>query len=126
MSEPRMRGYFAIGAEGISKIANVGNLVRTAHAFGASYVFLVDPDVRLREVLATDTSRADWQLPVYIHRSVEALDLPQHCRLVGVELVAAATELPSFSHPPAAAYVFGPERGSLSGGMQRRCEFLVR
>ena len=122
-----MRGYFAIGAEGISKVANVGNLVRTAHAFGASFVFLVDPDTRLRETLATDTSRADWQLPVYLHRSARvAADLPQHCRLVGVELVDAAIDLPSFSHPLAAAYVFGPERGSLSAAMQRRCEFLVR
>ena len=29
-----MRGYFAIGVEGISKSMNVGNLVRSAHAFG--------------------------------------------------------------------------------------------
>ena len=37
-----MRGYFGIGAEGISKPMNVGNLVRSAHAFGASFLFLVD------------------------------------------------------------------------------------
>ena len=37
-----MRGYFGIGAEGISKPMNLGNLIRSAHAFGASFVFLVD------------------------------------------------------------------------------------
>ena len=37
-----MRGYFGIGVEGISKTMNVGNLFRTAHAFGASFVFTID------------------------------------------------------------------------------------
>ena len=27
-----MRGFFAVGAEGISKAMNLGNLVRSAHA----------------------------------------------------------------------------------------------
>ena len=31
------RGYFGIGAEGISKPMNLGALMRTAHAFGASF-----------------------------------------------------------------------------------------
>lgn len=126
MGEPRVRGYFGIGAEGISKAVNLGNLVRTAHAFGASFVFLVDPDAKLRDALKTDTSRADWQLPLYRYNSADALDLPQHCRLVGCELVDDAIDLPSFGHPLAAAYVFGPERSSLSPVMQRRCEFVVR
>ena len=33
--DSRPRGYFGIGAEGVSKSANVGALLRTAHAFGA-------------------------------------------------------------------------------------------
>jgi hypothetical protein len=37
-----MRGYFGIGAEGISKPMNLGNLIRSAHAFGARFVFLID------------------------------------------------------------------------------------
>ena len=32
------RGYFAIGIEGGSKAVNLGNLLRSAHAFGASFV----------------------------------------------------------------------------------------
>ena len=34
-----MRGYFGFGAEGISKPMNMGNLVRSAHAFGAKFIF---------------------------------------------------------------------------------------
>src|SRR3546814_8737917 len=38
-SSAAMRGYFAIGAEGISKPMNLGSLMRSAHAFGASFFF---------------------------------------------------------------------------------------
>ena len=34
-----MRGYFGVGADGISKAMNLGNLLRIAHAFGASFFF---------------------------------------------------------------------------------------
>ena len=34
-----MRGYFGIGLENISKQYNIGNIFRTANAFGASFVF---------------------------------------------------------------------------------------
>ncbi|HHL43572.1 MAG TPA: TrmH family RNA methyltransferase, partial [Hellea balneolensis] len=37
-----MRGYFGIGSEGISKAANLGAVMRTAHAFGASFVYTVN------------------------------------------------------------------------------------
>ena len=43
MPEARSRGYFGIGVEGVSKSANVGALLRTAHAFGA---VLDNPDPR--------------------------------------------------------------------------------
>ena len=43
-----MRGYFGIGAEGISKPMNLGNLIRSAHAFDASLVFLVDAQYTAR------------------------------------------------------------------------------
>ena len=39
--ETTMRGYFAIGAERISKPMNLGNLLRSAHAFGASFFFTI-------------------------------------------------------------------------------------
>ncbi len=121
----QMRGYFGIGAEGISKAMNLGNLIRSAHAFGASFVFLVDAFYTARSAIS-GTSRAGGQLPIYDYPSVEEMRLPRDCRLVGVELVEDAIPLPSFRHPRAAAYVFGPERGSLSPAMLARCDFVVR
>ena len=125
MSEPHMRGFFAIGAEGISKAMNLGNLVRSAHAFGASFVFLVDADYSVKRA-RSDTSQAEFQLPVYDFPSVEAMQLPRGCQLVGCELVEEAVDLPSFRHPLSAAYEFGPERSSLTPAMLARCEHVVK
>ena len=33
----KLRGYFGVGVDGISKPMNLGNLVRIAHAFDASF-----------------------------------------------------------------------------------------
>lgn len=124
MSE-HLRGYFGVGAEGISKPINLGTLMRTAHAFGAGFLFLIDAYWRLREALS-DTSRAEASLPLLEFASAAALVLPRRCRLVGVELVEEAIPLPSFRHPLQAAYVFGPERGRLSPETLARCDWVVQ
>jgi tRNA G18 (ribose-2'-O)-methylase SpoU len=120
-----MRGYFGIGAEGISKPMNLGNLIRSAHAFGASFVFLVDAHCTVNSALS-DTSHAETQLPLYRFANVEQLVLPGRCQLIGVELLDEAIDLPSFRHPLNAAYVFGPERSSLSPAILARCDHVVR
>ncbi len=121
-----MRGYFALGAEGISKSGNVGTILRTGHAFGASFVFTVNAVVDMTEVRVTDTSGGDDHVPFYEWASAGDMVLPQGCTLVGVELTDDAAYLPSFRHPLRAAYVFGPERGSLSRAMQDRCDHIVK
>lgn len=121
-----MRGYFGVGVEQISKAGNVGNLVRSAHAFGASFVFFVQPQVDVRAIKVSDTSDASGHVPQYIYDSVDGMQLPQDCTLVGVELTEDAIELPSFRHPLRAAYVFGPEMGSLSPEMVKKCAYIVR
>lgn len=121
-----MRGYFSIGVERISKPGNVGNLMRSAHAFGASSFFAIDPDPKLRELGFVDTSDASIHLPFYIYDSLEAFVLPRECLLVGVELTEDAVELPSFRHPLRAAYILGQERGNLSDAVLARCDFVVK
>lgn len=121
-----MRGYFGIGVERISKPGNVGNLMRTAHAFGASFFFAIDPEPDLRETKLVDTSGTTLHLPLYIHERVADFTLPRDCMLVGVELTDDAVELPSFRHPSRAAYVLGPERDSLSPALLARCDHVVK
>lgn len=121
-----MRGYFGIGVEGISKSMNLGALLRTAHAFGASFTFTVQAAVDTRAVRSSDTSDSGQHLPFYAFAGLEEMRLPKGCQLVGVELTEDAVELPSFRHPLKAAYVLGPERGSLSPALQARCQHLVK
>ena len=121
----KTRGYFGIGVEGISKPMNFGNLSRTAYGFGASFVFTVTPGKRI-EAPGSDTTRSQDHMPWYSFDSVESLLLPDECRLVGVELTDDAVELPSFRHPTRAAYVLGPENGSLSPELMAACEFTVK
>ncbi len=121
-----MRGYFAVGAEGIHKGFNLGNLVRTSHAFGASFFFTVNAAVSYAEVKSTDTSHADIHLPFYAYPNIGEFVLPKDCSLVGVELVDDAIDLPSFRHPLRAAYIMGPAKGSLSPEMIERCDHIVK
>lgn len=121
-----MRGFFGIGVEGVGNAANVGSLFRSAHAFGAAFVFTVAADYTRRKGRAADTSDTPGELPFYDMPDVESLILPQGVRLVGVEITEDAHELPSFRHPPQAAYVLGRERGSLTPAMIERCEAVVK
>ena len=129
MDEPALpalpRGYFAVGAERISKALNLGNLMRSAHGFGASFTFTIGATYQALEARA-DTSKGAQHLPHYDWASVEELVLPAGCRLVGVELLDQAIDLPSFQHPLRAAYVLGPERGALSPPLLARCDYVVR
>ena len=118
-----MRGYFGVGVEGVSKPFNVGNLMRSAHAFGAGFVFTIAAGYG---GAGSDTTKTHEHVPFYQFDDVAGLSLPQSCALVGIELMDEAVELPSFPHPLNAAYVLGPERGSLSPALVERCDHIVR
>lgn len=120
------RGFFGIGAESISKPMNMGALMRTAHAFGASFTFSVAAAQKVRDVYRSDTSRSFEHVPYYEWASAEEMQLPKGCMLIGIELIDEAVELPSFRHPASAAYILGRERGSLSPEMLKRCSHVVQ
>jgi tRNA G18 (ribose-2'-O)-methylase SpoU len=122
----RTRGYFGIGAEGISKSANVGALLRTAHAFGAAFCFTIGSGFDARAGRAADTADTPAHVPLWRYPSAEAMTLPAGCVLVGVELLEDAVDLPSFRHPLNAAYVLGPERSGLSAPVLARCRHVIR
>jgi tRNA G18 (ribose-2'-O)-methylase SpoU len=126
MAEARARGYAGIGAEGIAKSANMGALLRTAHAFGADFCFAVGAGWDARAGRLADTANTPAHVPFWRFASPETLALPEGCVLIGIELLDDATDLPSFRHPLNAAYVLGPERAGLSPAMLTRCRHVVR
>ncbi len=121
-----MRGYFGIGSEGISKPMNLGAILRTAHAFEASFAFSVAAHHRATMVNLSDTAKSPAHLPLYEWDSLAEMRLPKGCTLVGVELDENAADLPSFRHPLNAAYILGPEKGDLSPQAKALCSDLVK
>ncbi|GAB5387312.1 MAG: RNA methyltransferase [Alphaproteobacteria bacterium] len=120
------RGYFGVGVESSSKLRNAGALLRTTHAFGGSFFFMLAPHISTAEVRKIDTSAGMDGLPVYDWDSPEDMALPTGCQLVGVELTEESIDLPTFRHPRRAAYILGPEKGSLSPAMQARCNYIIK
>lgn len=120
-----MRGYFGIGVEGLSKPMNAGNLFRSAQAFGAGFLFTVQGSYSKSKAYS-DTSQSTNQLPFFEYNTVVELKLPDHCQLVGIELIDSAVKLPTFKHPVQAAYVLGPEKGQLSEEMLDRCNHVIK
>ncbi len=121
-----MKGYFGIGVMGVSKAMNVGTLFRTAHAFGASFVFTVNAQYNRREGGHSDTSDTPLSVPTHHFKDLADFRLPLGCRLVGVEISEDAIELPSFRHPRQAAYILGGEREGLSAELQAHCDYIVK
>lgn len=128
---PAMRGYFAIGVEQVSKPGNIGNLIRTAHGFGAAFVFAVRANYKgdAHDEIAraqSDTARSAEALPYYEFDSVPEMALPRGCQLVGIEITDDARDLPAFRHPLNAAYILGGERSGLAAETLARCDHVVR
>jgi tRNA G18 (ribose-2'-O)-methylase SpoU len=121
-----MRGYFGIGVQGIHKEQNVGTLMRSAHSFGASFVFTLMPQVDVKKFRASNTSDAFSHVPYHQYDSLEEMSIPKGCQLVGVELVEDSVELPSFKHPLRAAYILGPEMGDLSPKVLEQCDHVIK
>ena len=119
------RGYFAIGAERISKALNLGNLMRSAHGFGASFTFTIGATYHALEARA-DTSKGAHHLPHYNWASVDELVLPARLPPRGRGAARGGYRPAELPPPAAAAYVLGPERGTLSPELIARCDYLVR
>lgn len=126
-----MRGYFAMGIVGVTKDGNMGNLIRTAHGFGASFAFAINPQYRTQKrgqitMAQADTAKSGQALPYYEYPSVDEMQLPQGCQLVGIELTDDAVDLPSFRHPLRAAYILGAEREDIPADVLAQCDHVIK
>lgn len=52
--------------------------------------------------------------------------MPNDCTPVAVELTDDAVDLSTFVHPERACYIFGPENGSISEEILKKCQHVVK
>jgi len=74
-----LHGFFAIGVWRTGKPMNLDALLRTAHAFGASYAFTIAVAFDKREVKLSDTADSAHHLPVFSYHTVENLSPLRGC-----------------------------------------------
>lgn len=120
-----MRGYFSIGISHPKTEENFGTLLRSAHSFGAAYVFTVG---RRFHKQASDVGQSWKHIPVFEFEDVNALraSLPFSCPLIGVEMDERAKPLPTFAHPERACYLLGAEDHGLSPKERTQCHSIVQ
>ncbi len=126
-----MRGYFAIGIEGVSKTGNMGNLIRTAHGFGAAFVFIIAPKLKNKDaaelaISLSGTSKTPDHVPFYEFEWLKDMTLPKGCQLVGVEITDEAVAMPSFRHPLKAAYILGSEMFLVLKETLKKCDHVIK
>ena len=119
------RGYFGIGVENTKTAANVGTLWRSAHIFGAAFLFTIGRRYRHQP---SDTMKTSRHVPLYAYETFDEFyrQLPDGCQLIGVELDERATLLARFTHPERCVYLLGAEDRGLSEEALARCHGLVR
>ncbi len=110
----RHRGYFGIGIETGKNADNLGTLWRTAHNYGASFIFTIG---RRYSPQHSDTTKAWRSLPLYNYDTLEHFKaaIPRECQVVGIEYPNdQAKPLTNFNHPSQAIYLLGAEDHGLS------------
>lgn len=119
-----LRGYFGVGVYHPKYGVNVGTLWRTAHVLGGAFLFTIG---RRYQRQASDTLHSSRHLPLYHYADFETFraHLPYGCRIVGVELTAAADLLDTYQHPPKAVYLLGAEDQGLPQPILRGCHELI-
>lgn len=123
------RGYFGIGVYLPKAPENLGLLWRSAHAFGASWVFTIGkrwPKAGDRKIARTDTTDAARHLPWIQHETFDDFwrVIPSGAALIAVETDGSAA-LPAFQHPIRAVYLLGAEDRGLPRDVLDRCRSSV-
>lgn len=103
---------------------NVGSVLRAAGCFQANGVYYTGIRFERAAKFSTDTKDTKSKIPVNSVTDLVA-QLPNGVEVVCVELVEDAEMLPDFKHPKNAAYIFGPEDGSLPQDIIDRADHVV-
>ncbi len=104
----KKRGYFAIGIFEPKTETNIGTLWRSAHNFGADFIFTIGKRYKKER---SDTTKTERHIPLYAYKDFYDFreHLPIGCELVFIEQATGAKDLKESCHPERAIYILGAE-----------------
>lgn len=102
------RGYFSIGIYGAKTESNIGTLWRSAHNFGADFIFTIGKRYTMER---SDTTKAFKHIPLYHYEDFADFQkhIPMSSELVFIEQTIGAKNVKNISHPERAIYILGSE-----------------
>ena len=118
------RGFFGIGIYQTKTEANIGTLWRSAHNFGADFIFTIGKRYRKQP---TDTTLALRHVPLYEYDTFEELKKykPIDSSLVAIEQSELSQNIKDFIHPEQAIYILGAEDHGLPIEYQEKCHSVI-
>ena len=119
------RGYFGIGIENGKKILNLGTLWRSAHCFGAAFIFTIGNRYGHQ---SSDTMKSQRHIPFFHYKSFEQFyeSIPDSCQLIGVDICTEAKPIENFVHPERSIYLLGAEDYGLSEKAIKSCNYIIQ
>jgi tRNA (guanosine-2'-O-)-methyltransferase len=113
------RGYFGIGIYHPKTTENIGTLWRSAHNFGADFIFTIGKRYKKQ---ASDTTKAERHVPLYEYATFDDFKnhLPRGCEIVFIEQAEGAQNIKDANHPETACYVLGAEDYGVPEDLMKR------
>ena len=120
-----MRGYFGIGIINGKTQSNIGTLWRTAHIYGANFIFTIGN--RYKEQ-CSDTMKTPHHIPLYHYSDFDDFytHMPHDCQLIGVELDDRSVDIKEFAHPRSCIYLLGAEDHGIPKVALEKCVKIVQ
>lgn len=119
-----MRGYFGIGVYHPKTTENIGTLWRSAHLFGAAFIFTIGARYQRQP---SDTTKAWQSVPLMHFADYDDLvdHLPHGCPITAVEKHDRSRAVDDSCHDPQACYLLGAEDHGLPESILARAHRVV-
>ncbi|WP_426359995.1 RNA methyltransferase [Pseudocolwellia sp. HL-MZ19] len=103
---------------------NVGAVMRAAGCYKANNVYYTGKRYENAAKFNTDTKNVKDKIPLVAVEDITDA-VPEHVKIVCVDLVEGSIPLPHFEHPENAIYIFGPEDGTIPQAIINKADAVV-
>ena len=119
------KGYFGIGIENVKTTTNIGTLWRSAYLMGADFIFTIGNRYKHQP---SDTLKAPKNIPLFQYDDLTHFEdnLPDSCKVIGIELDSKAKLLHEYKHERCCIYLLGAEDYGLSKEALLLCDDLIQ